>query len=94
MQLDEPLNAIARLGRDLRRLGGRRQPGDEVQLAPARERDDASEVHLAQLDRRARERAHDRGGIPRIDEQAHPGQHISNLGPLEKLRRALLAGGC
>ena len=36
MQLDEALDAFARLGRHLRRLGGGGETDDEVELAPAR----------------------------------------------------------
>ena len=52
---------------------------DEVELAPARDLDHAREVDLAQLDRRARERAHHGGGVLRIDEQAHPCEHVAHL---------------
>ena len=63
------------------------EPRDQVELAPARDLDHAREVDLAQLDRRAGERAHDRGGVLRIDEQAHPGEHVAHLGALEERRR-------
>ena len=49
--------------------------------------DHAREIDLAQLDRRTRERAHHRGGILRIDEQARPSEHIAHLGPLAESRQ-------
>ena len=79
MQRGEARDSFARLRRDLRGLAGRRQPGDEIELAPARDLDHAREVGLAQLDRRARERAHDGRRILRIDEQAHPREHVAHL---------------
>ena len=91
VQLDEALDPFARLRRHLRRLGRGGQPEDEVELAPARDLDDAREVDLAQLDRRARERAHDSGGVLRVDEQAHPGEHVAHLGPLEEAAVLLAA---
>ena len=50
VQLDEALDAFARLGRHLRGLGDGGEPGDEVELAPAGDLDDAGELDLAQLD--------------------------------------------
>ena len=61
------------------------RPSDEVDLAPpARDLDDARELDLAQLDGRSRQRAHDRGGVLRIDEQPQPGEHVAHLGALQK----------
>src|SRR5947209_18611070 len=59
VQLEETLDALARLGRDLRRLGGSSEAGDHVELASTGELNHTRELHLAQLDRRARVRAHD-----------------------------------
>ena len=87
VQLDEALDAFARLGRDLRRLGGGGRARRPDRACAARHLDHAREVDLAQLDRRAGERAHDRGGVLRIDEQAHPGEHVAHLGALEERRR-------
>ncbi len=89
VQLDEALDALARLGRHLRRLGGGGEAADEVALTPPRDLDHARELDLAQLDRRARQRAHGRGGVLRVDQQAHPGEHVAHLCALEK--RALRA---
>ena len=44
VQRDEALDPFARLRRDLRRLGRRAEPGDEVELAPTRELDHAREM--------------------------------------------------
>jgi len=65
---------------NLRRLGGGAEAGDEVELSPPRELDHAREVRLAQFDRRTGKRAHHGGGVVRIDEQAHPGEHVAHLG--------------
>lgn len=91
MQLEEALDPFARLGRDLRRLGGGAEPEHEVELAPPRDLDDARELDLAQLDGRPRERAHDGGGIAGIDEQPQPGEHVAHLGALEKRVRRFYA---
>ena len=48
----------------------------------------AREVDRAQLDRRPRERAHDRAGVAGVDEQAQPGEHVADLGALEERRGA------
>ena len=64
------------------------QRRDHVELASARDLDDARQIDLAQLDRRARQRAHHRGGVLRIGQQAHPGQHIAHLRPLGERRRS------
>jgi hypothetical protein len=45
---------------------------------------------LAQLDRRPGERTDDCRGVRRIDEQAHPCEHIAHLGPLEESCRSKL----
>ena len=60
--------------------------------APPGDLDHARELDLTQLDRRARERAHNRGGVLRVDEQAHPGEHVAHLGALEE-RAPLAASG-
>ena len=93
VQLGEPLDALACLRRHLGRLGGRGEARDQVQLAPARDLDHAREVDLAQLDRWTGECAYDRGGVLRIDEQAHPGEHVADLGPLEERTRGRLFTG-
>ena len=52
--------------------------------------DHPRQVDLAQLDRRPRERAHDRRRVLWIDEQAHPGEHVAHLGSLQERRPAAL----
>ena len=42
----------------------------------------------AQLDRRAREGAHDGAGVAGVDQQAQPGEHVLDLGALEERGRA------
>ena len=61
--------------------------------------DHTGQLDLAAVDRRTRERAHDGGGVLRVDEQPHPGEHVANLRPLRNTRlllparRALGRGG-
>ena len=49
----------------------------------------ARDVHLAQLDRRTPQRAHDRRGVAGIAQQAHPREHVARARTLEE--RALAA---
>ena len=93
-QLEEAPDALARVRRDLGRLDRGRERRHHVQLAPPRQRDHAREVDLAQLDRRARERAHDRGGVVGVGEQAHPGEHIAHLRALAEGGRAAFLAQC
>jgi hypothetical protein len=88
VELQEPEDPLARLGRQLRRLGGGHERGDHVELAPARDLHAASEVDRAQLDRRARQRADHGARVRGVDEQAQPGQDVLDLGALEERRRA------
>lgn len=84
MELQEALDAFARLGGHLGGLGGGGEAEDEVELSPACDLDDAGELHLAQLDGRSGEGADDGGGVLGVDEQAHPGKDVAHLGALEK----------
>ena len=88
VELQEAEDPLARLGRQLRRLGRGDERGDHVELAPPRDLHAAREVDRAQLDRRPRERAHDGAGVARVDEQPQPGEHVADLGALEERRRA------
>ena len=92
VELEERDDPLARLGRDLRRLQRGAERGDHVELAPARDLGAAGEVDRAQLDRRARQRAHDRAGVAGIDQQPQPGQQVAHLGALEERRRARRGG--
>ena len=91
--LRKPEDALARLGRQLRRLGRRHQRADHVELAPARDLHAARDVDRAQLDRRAGQGAHDGAGVAGIDEQPQPGEHVLDLGALEEGGRAGQAVG-
>src|SRR3712207_7153329 len=51
-QLEEVVDALARLGRDLRRLERRAQPADHVELAPPRDLHAPREVDRAQVEDR------------------------------------------
>ena len=54
-------------------------PATMSSLPPARDLHAARDVDRRQLDRRSRKRAHDRGGVARVDEQAQPGEHVAHL---------------
>ena len=84
VQPQEVRDALARLGRDLRRLERGAQRRDHVELAAAGDLGDAREVDGAQLDGRPGERAHHRAGVARVDEQAQPGEQVAHLGALEE----------
>ncbi len=88
VEAEEVADPVARLGRDLRRLERRGQRRDHVELAPARDLGHAREVDRAQLDGRARERAHDRAGVAGVDQQPQPRQQVAHLGALEERGRA------
>ena len=88
IELEEHQDPLARLGRDLGRFRRRRERGDHVELAPARDLGAARDIDRAQLDRGTRERADDRRSVGGIGEQPQPGEHIADLGPLEERRLA------
>ncbi len=88
VQLEEGQDALARLGGQLGRLGGRQQRTDHVELAPPRDLHAARQVHRAQLDRRAGQRAHRRAGVGGVGQQAQPGQHVAHLGAREEVGRS------
>ena len=92
MKLDEAVDAFACLRWDLRGLGGRAETRDEVELAAAHDLDHPGELDLTQLDGRTGERPYDGGGVSRIHEQPHPGQHVPYLRALQEgARRKLLS---
>ncbi len=91
VERDEAPYAFARLGWHLRRLGGGGEAEHEIELAcaaggvaPPRHLDHTGKLHLAQLDGRPGQRAHDRSGIVRVDQQPHPGEYVAHLGALQK----------
>jgi len=75
VQLGEPLDALAGLGRDLRRLGCRRSAPTQIELAPARHLDHPRRSTCRRSMAGGPARAMNGGGIVRIDEQAHPCEH-------------------
>ena len=83
VELQEGGCALAALGRELGPLERPRDRRGHVELAPAGELSQARDVHRAQLDRRARERAHDRARVVRVRQQPQPGEHVAHLGALE-----------
>ena len=87
VELEEADDPVARLRRDLRRFQGSAQSRDHVELAPARDLGHAREVDRPQLDRRPRQRPHDRARVARVDQQPQPGQQVAHLGALEERRR-------
>ena len=88
VELEEGEDALPRLRRDLRGLHRRAERADHVELAAARDLRHAREVDGAQLDGRAGERAHDRAGVPGVDQQPQPGEQVAHLGALEERRGA------
>ena len=63
----------------LGRLDRGGEPSDQIELASAGNLDDTREVDLAQLDRRAGERAHHGGGVLGVEQQPHPGEDVAHL---------------
>ncbi len=88
LELEEGLDPVARLRRQLGALEGGVERRDHVELAPPRDGGAASQVDRAQLDRRARERPDDRGRVRGVGQHPQPGEHVSNLGALEERRVA------
>ena len=84
VQLQEHPDPLARLRRHLRRLGGGGERRDHVQLATPRDLGAPRDVDRTQLDRRPRQRPHDRRRIGGIGEQPQPRQHVPDLGALEE----------
>ena len=62
----------------------RLQRRDHVDAAAARDLDAARDVGARQLERRTRQRPHDRGRVARVDEQSQPGEDVADLGALEE----------
>jgi hypothetical protein len=84
VELQEHPDPLACLGRDLRRLGRGGERSDHVELASPRDLRAAGNVDRAELDRGARERAHDCAGVRRVGEQAQPREHVADLGALKE----------
>jgi hypothetical protein len=53
----------------------------------------AGERALGKLVRGGGPAAHDRGGVLRVDEQAHPGEHVANLGAAQEASVAGVGSG-
>ena len=87
VELEEGLQPLAGLGRDLwalqRRLAGR----DEVELAAPGDRRQPGQIGRAQLDRRSGQRPRRRRRVVWIGQHSQPGDRISHLGSLEESRR-------
>ena len=67
--------------------------GDSVAAASPETRSSLRQVHLAQLDRRAGKRSHDRGRVVRIHQQAQPGEQVAHLRTLEQRPTTTLPAG-
>ena len=93
VQLQENEVPLARLGRYLRGLGGGGERGDHVELAASSDLRASRDVDRAQLDRRPRERPHDRAGIGRIGEQAAARRARRGSRPAGRTRPRRRAGG-
>jgi hypothetical protein len=94
VKLDETEDAVTCLGWDLGSLGGGGEPGHEVQLASSCNLDHPREIDLAQLDRRAGQRADHGGGVLRVEQQPQPCKNVAHLRAREERDRVdLLAGG-
>ena len=84
VELQERLDPVAGLGRQLGALEGRLERRDHVQLATPGDRGAARQIDRAKLDRRPGHRPHDRRRVGRIGEHPQPGEHVADLGPLEE----------
>ena len=88
VQLEERQDALARLRRQLGRLGRRDQPADHVELAALGDLDAAGEVDRVQLDRRPRQRADHGARVRGVDQEPQPREHVAHLGLAEERRGA------
>ena len=101
VELQEGLDPVARLGRQLRALERGLERRDHVEPAPAGDRGASREVDRAKLHRRPGQRPDHRGGVGGVGEHPKPREHVADLGPLEqggvagesKRDRALLERG-
>src|SRR6187549_2915023 len=87
VELQEGLDPLARLGRDLRALQRRLAARDHVGLAAPRDRRQPRQVGGAQPDRRPGQRPRRRRRVGRVGEDAQPGDRVADLGALEEGRR-------
>ena len=81
---EELLDALARLGRELRRLGRGVERADHVDAPPPGDLQHAGDVDRGELDRGSRERAHGGRGVAGVGEQPQPGEHVAHLGAVEE----------
>ena len=88
IQLEEPADPLARLGRHLRGLHRGHERRHHVELAPARDLRAARDVDRAQLDRRARQRPNHGGRVGRVGQEPQPREHVADLGAPEERRLA------
>ncbi len=88
VELQEGLDPLPRLGRDLRAFQRRLAGGDHVELAPPRDRRQPRQVGGAQLDRRPGQRPRRGRRVVGIGEHPQPGDRVAHLGALEERRRA------
>ena len=93
MQLQERLDPVAGLGRELGTLQGGLQRRDHVELAPPGDRGAAREVDGPKLDRRPGQGPDDGRRVGRVGQHPQPGEDVANLGPLEERRVAGEAEG-
>ena len=87
VELEEGLDPLPRLGRDLGTLQRRLAAGDEVELATAGDSRQPRQVGRAQLNRRSRQRPRRRRRVVWIRKHSQPGDRVAHLRPLEQRRR-------
>ena len=84
VKLQERLDPVAGLRRQLGALQGGLERRDHVELATPGDRGAARQVDRAKLDRRPGNGPHDRRRVGRIRKHPQPGEHVADLRPLEQ----------
>ena len=87
VELEEGLDSLPSLGRDLGALEGRVAGGDHVDLPPPGNRRQPRQVGRAQLDRRPGQRPRGGSRVSWVGEHPQPGDRVTDLGTLEQRRR-------